>query len=262
MSAAAAGDPYADAELAALYDLFYGDYADDLAMYESFARRGDTASLELGAGSGRVALHLARAGLDVVALDGAAAMLDRLRASSGDLSLAQHLRVIEGDMRAFELNERFDLVFCAANTFQHLLTTEDQLAVLRCIAAHLTPDGVFVAKLDSLAAVNWSASDAPLRLAGTRVDPATGEMVMRLAARAAIAAMLRTHTTQIYDRIADDGTVRRRVFEYELKYTPPDELALLGSAAGMKLLHLYGDHDLSPYGEDSDSMIFVAGLEG
>ena len=48
-------DAYADDEAAALYDLAYGDYDEDLSLYEEFARRGETPALELGAGSGRVA---------------------------------------------------------------------------------------------------------------------------------------------------------------------------------------------------------------
>jgi SAM-dependent methyltransferase len=255
-------EPYADTELAALYDLFYADYADDLAMYESFARRGEPPALELGTGTGRVALHLARAELAVVALDGAPPMLDRLRSLSPGAGVSERIQATEGDMRAFELNQRFDLILCAANTFQHLLTTEDQLSALRCIGAHLTPGGAFVAKLESPGAVEWDAGEATLRLAATRTDPDTGETVMRFAARSATASAMRTRTTQLYDRIAHDGRVRRRVIEYELKYTPPDELALLMSHAGLRLMHMYGDYDLSPYADDSDSMIVVAGLEG
>jgi SAM-dependent methyltransferase len=253
--------PYDDAELAALYDLFYADYHEDIAMYESFARRGDTPSLELGIGTGRVALRLARAGLDVVGVDGSPHMLARLRtALDAEPAIAKRIRDVEADMRDFNLGERFDLVFCAANTFQHLLTTESQVATLRCVAAHLTAGGVFVTKLRSPADIDWGASGGDLQQQESKRDPATGEMIMRFASHVAVPATVCVRNTRIYDRIAADGTVRRRVMEYTLKYMAADELRLVLNAAGLRLTHLYGGHDLSPFTEDSDSMIAVGGL--
>jgi SAM-dependent methyltransferase len=254
--------PYADDEHAALYDLFYSDYDDDLALYDNFARRGETASLEIGVGTGRVALHLAQQELDVCGLDSSPAMLRRLAAKLAERGLSKRVRAVEGDVRSFELAEHFDLIFCAANTFQHLTTTDDQVAALGSCAKHLTPGGVFVAKLDSPSNVDWSEDVAGLRLSGARVDPASGETVMRFTARQAHASTMTTDVTQLYDRIGRDGTVRRHAIEYSLKYMTPDELALLLQRAGLRLLQMYGDHELSPFDAASDSMIFVAGLEG
>jgi SAM-dependent methyltransferase len=255
-----AAGPYDDARLAALYDLFYGDYDDDVALYESFARRGETPVLELGIGSGRVALRLARAGIDVVGIDSSPHMLARLRAAlDAEPPVAKRVRALQADLRDFSVGERFDLVFCAANTFQHLLTTDDQVATLRCIAAHLSDGGIFVTKLQSPRAVDWGAEGGGLQLQPSKLDPATGEIVMRFAARLALPASMCVRNTRIYDRIAADGSVRRSVMEYTLKYMTADELRLVLDAAGMRLLHLYGDHDLSPFTEDSDSMIIVGG---
>jgi hypothetical protein len=127
---------------------------------------------------------------------------------------------------------------------------------------HLTPGGVFVAKLQAPGSVDWNEGAAGVELSGTRIDPETGEAVMRMTARRAFAGTLMTDVTHIYDRIGRDGTIRRKVIDYTLKYMTPDELTLLLSRAGMRLLHLYGDHDLSPFDAASDSMIFVAGTEG
>ena len=79
-------EEYADDDAAALYDLQYDDWDEDLALYEQFAQRGDTPSLELCVGTGRVALHLARAGRRVVGIDASPQMLARLRAPEEDVS--------------------------------------------------------------------------------------------------------------------------------------------------------------------------------
>jgi SAM-dependent methyltransferase len=253
--------PYADDELAELYDLFFSDYVDDVPMYEQFARRGETPSLELGVGGGRVALHLARAGLDVVGVDLAGPMMRVLRRKiAAEPSLERHLRVVEGDMRDFDLGERFDHVYCAANTFQHLLTTDEQVAALRCVARHLAPGGVFVAELRAIGAIDWGATQGMLRLRDTRVHAPTGESVSRFEAWNAAANRLQTMATWVYDRVAADGTVRRRSFEVTLRITGRDEMTLLLQRAGLSVRNVYGGFDLSHFDDDSVSMVVVAGL--
>ena len=184
-------------------------------------------------------------------------MLRRLQQQI-DATIAARVRVVEADMRSFDLGERFDVIHCAANTFQHMLTTEDQLAVLRCVEKHLSSAGVFVAKLSSVASVDWGASDGALRLRQTRIDPETGERVMRFDGARADANRLVLHRTMIYDRTLNDGNVRRRAADVSLRYVTPSEMALLLEQAGLRLAQVYGDYDLSPFEEDSDSMIAVA----
>lgn len=261
----AAHDPYADDELAALYDLDCAGYDDDLDMYAQFAARGDGSVLELGAGTGRVALQLARtqytarAGHRVTALDASAAMLARLESRLDDTTPGR-VEAVRGDMRTFSLGARFGLICCPLFGFEHLLTTDEQLSALRCVAAHLSPGGVFVAELRTLGAIDWSQTgEAPLVHAWTRADPATGDTVTKLASLRASPAGQTTTATMIFDRApSGGGPLRRRQFDVTLRVTPRAELALLLDAAGLRLAQTYGGADLSPYGDGSDSMIAVA----
>ena len=142
-------DEYADEELAALYDLQYAGWTDDLPLYESFAQRGELPSLELMVGTGRVALHLARNGHRVVGIDNSLSMLARLEAQL-DRETAQRIRLVEADVRDFDLGgEKFDLIYCALCSLELLHAPADQAATLRCVAKHLAPGGVFVAELRS-----------------------------------------------------------------------------------------------------------------
>ena len=255
-------DAYDDDEAAALYDLVYETYDEDLSLYEEFARRGETPALELGAGTGRVALHLARAGLEVVALDSSSRMLARLEAAL-DAGTRPRVRTVEADMRAFDLGgETFDLVYCALDTFEHLLTPDDQLATLRCVARHLSKGGVFVAELRSLTAVDWSDEPTPLRLEWVRPDPAGGGTVAKLSSVEVSRARQLTTSTLIFDRTAADGVVRRRTLEVTLRVTGRFEMELLLGRAGLEPAALYGGTDLSPFTDASDTMVIVAKLEG
>lgn len=254
-------DPYSDDEIAGLYDLDHAPLEEDLALYEQFARRGETPCLELGVGTGRVALPLVGQGIRVVGLDASPFMLARLR-SSLDADAASRMRLVDGDMRDFDLGERFDLVYCALNTFEHLLSTEDQLATLRCVARHLTPGGLFVFQLRPLTAIDWTEPQTPLQLDWLRLDPRTGEPITKLASRSVAAARQLVIDTLIFDRTTADGSVRRRVLEVTLRLTGRFEMELLLTAAGLRLAALYGDSDLSPFDDASDTMIVVAEQEG
>lgn len=250
--------PYADAEIAALYDLSWFDYDDDVNMYAQFAMRGDGRALELMAGSGRVALRLAREGVRVTCLDSAPAMLARLRDRLDDAT-RDRVRILEADVRDFDLGEAYDFIFCALISFEHLLTDGDALAALRCAGRHLAPGGVFVLELRTLASVDWSGETVPLRIEWTRADPETSDTVMKMSSVSASQSTQTTTTTLIHDRTpADGGTVRRRSFDATLRVWGRFEFEALLERAGLRLAQVYGDYDLSPLADGSDRMIVVA----
>jgi len=255
-------DIYSTDDLAQLYDTAWGGSEFDVAMYEQFARRGETPSLELGVGSGRVALALARAGLDVVGIDAALPMLARAEAAL-DPATAPRVRLVEADMRDFDLGgERFDLVYCAGNSFQHLLTTADQLAALACVERHLAPGGLYVMQVRAPRTIDWGAERTPLYLRWTRPLPGSADQLMRFDSTTVAAAEQTATTQHIFDRVSPAGAVSRRVIEYTLRYTGLPELALLLERAGLRLASAYGDTDLSPYTDESDTMVIVAEREG
>ncbi len=252
-------DEYADAEAAALYDLEYDGWTDDLPLYEAFARRGESPSLELMVGTGRVALHLARAGHHVVAVDNAPAMLARLESRLDD-DTRPLVRIVDADVRALDLGERFDLVYVALCSLEILHGADDQLAVLRAVAKHLAPGGVFVTEIRSLTAIDWSQEPSALRHEWTRSDPVTGERVTKLQSVSSARARQTTLDTLIFDRLAADGTVRRRILEVALRAYGRFEFELLLNTAGLRVTNIYGGPDLSPYDDASDTLFVVAEL--
>jgi hypothetical protein len=109
--------------------------------------------------------------------------------------------------------------------------------------------------------ISWEEADwAPLQLNWTRVDPETGDVIMKMAVEQPDPARMVRRLTYVYDRVSGDGGVRRSVFTTELRHSTQAELALLLQQAGMRVTHVYGDYDLSPVGF-GDDLIFVARLE-
>lgn len=98
--------------------------------------------LEIGTGSGRVAVSLAKAGFDVVGIDIEKAMLEIAEGKRDALTPKdkRRLDLVQADARNFAFNEKFDLIIIPLNTFNHFLTLEDQVAVLKCIKDHLNPE--------------------------------------------------------------------------------------------------------------------------
>lgn len=245
----------ADPDLPELLDLDYGDFAADLPLYEDLARACDGPLLELGAGTGRVALHLARAGHEVWGTDVSEAALARARCQAG----SERLRLVHADMRDFDLGRAFELVFAAFGTFHHLLTADDQLACLRCVARHLTPGGRFVCDLRPLLAAEWaSGATVPLLHDWTRVLPRTGETVTKLRSVRVDRARQLQREEHCYDRLLADGSLRRTAAHVDLRFTSRYEMEGLLAAAGLRLEQFYGGYELSPFDDESELMITFA----
>lgn len=245
-------------DLPLLRDLDFGDFAEDLSFYDNLARRSKGSILELGVGTGRVAIPLAEQGRDVWGIDASKAMLDRARTKASPEATAR-LHLEQGDMRDFHIDHEFELIFAAYGTFPYLLTQEDQAACLACVNKHLTPGGLFVCDLRPLHHDPWDPGDSvPLLHDWTRTLPGSGETVtMTRAVRNDAARQLR-HQTNFYDLIDGSGNVRRVIEEVDLRFTTRYEMRGLLRDAGLELEHMYGDYDLAPFDEASEYMITVA----
>jgi SAM-dependent methyltransferase len=120
----------------------------DAPFYRDLARRSGGEVLEIGVGTGRVALQLVESGLQVTGLDASAAMLAIAAEKAGTTGLAERLHLELADMRVFDLAaQRFGLVVVPFRGFQSLLTPDDQLAALACFRRHLRPDGILALHL-------------------------------------------------------------------------------------------------------------------
>lgn len=131
------------------YASTYASRIDDVAYYADLAVRTGGRVLEYGVGNGRVAIPIARHGLEVVGVDHSAPMLADLRARlrAEPPEVQDRVRVVRGDMRRVRLERRFDLVIAAFNTVLHLYARQDVERFLARVRAHLAPGGRFVMDL-------------------------------------------------------------------------------------------------------------------
>ena len=249
--------------IADYYDLDLAGYEEDVGIYENLGRRHDLPVLELGVGTGRVAIPLLRAGLNVVGIDHSEAMLAVARRKVKALrpqSLAASLRLLKEDMRDFDLGQSFGLIFCALGGLLHLRSQEDQVRALECARRHLAPDGLLVIDLPALQPQEWEPGVQPLTLDWTRRDTARDVLVSKFRSCQADPARQVQHVTHIYEEWGREGSSRRRLVTFELRSIHRHEMELLLGRAGLQMRDLYGTYDLSPYDLHAPRMIFVAGL--
>lgn len=129
-----------------LYDSSFRERREDVDFFLKEALRAEGGVLELGAGSGRVTIPLARSGVRVTAVDLSPAMLARLesRLSEESPEVQERVTVLQADMTKLDLESRFALILGTFNVIAHLRTREDLHAFFDVAVKHLAPGGRLV----------------------------------------------------------------------------------------------------------------------
>lgn len=253
-----------DRLLARYYDLEYRDYSDDLDFYAQLAEWTDPAHdgavLELGCGTGRVAMALAAAGFNVTAVDASLGMLELCERNAERRGVRERIVPVRLDMR--ELyglpSERYRLAVCALNTFSYLPSTTDQLRVLQGVRPLLGSDGLLVLDLTPPWPEYLLPNDGQVIHQGSFKDETTGSVLHKLVTGTLDYSAQLHHVTLLYDLELADGSLTRLSESAIFRWTGRFEMELLLRQAGFTVEHLYGDYDLGDFGEDSTRMIFIA----
>lgn len=243
-----------------LYDLMHAEQVDDLRFLEDLAGSiGDAPhALELGCGTGRLLVPMLDAGARVVGLDRDAAML---RVAEGRLALyGERVRLVEADMRQFDLGEQFDLAVVGLNTFMHLMTQADQLACLATLRRHVRPAGVLLLDLANPHVVLQETPQSVVQHRFTRPAPLDPSTAITLCSSTTIgAAEQLTRTVLFFEEVGDAGRrIQRTTAEVLLRLIYRFELELLLARTGFAVRRLYGDYHSGPYEDGSERLICVA----
>ena len=249
---------------AAVYDARVVAPPGDVDFYAGLAAKSHADGhpvLELACGTGRVAIPVARHGIRVVGLDASTEMLALAREKSAGMGT---VRWVDGDMRNFELPERFGLAFIPFRSFQHLLTIEDQLSCLRCIGRHLVPCGLLAVNIfnpDIVVMGQWLGA----KLGGLqrrRDDyrhPRTGRIAKGWETRIYRTAQQEVESTFLDEELDDEGVVVSRVYrDLRLRYTFRFEMEHLLVRAGFEVEALYGDFFGGEFRDTSPEMVWLA----
>ncbi len=246
--------------IAPFYDLDFEDYDDDAAFYARLAAYHGRRVLELGSGTGRIAIPLATEGLDVVGVDVSQQMLVEAGAMLEDATRA--LGSIEGtatfvleDMRTMDLGQQFDLVCVPLGGFQHLETLDDLVAGMECLTRHLAPGGIAVVDVEAPHADDWETAPQPLVEHWTK--PWGDGQVTKLVTIEPRPSEGTRDITWHFDVADAEGLLRRTTAMFTLRVMTPAELDLAGRVAGLRVAGMFGGYDFTPFTEGSPRLIVL-----
>jgi SAM-dependent methyltransferase len=233
-----------DRDLAEVYDVVYAAASEPSVLEPQVGLLADLAhggrALELGIGTGRVALPLRHRGVAVEGIELSEPMAEQLRAKPG----GQDVPVTIGDMTTTRVTGTFTLVYVVANTIMNVTTQDEQAAVMMNAAAHLEEGGRFLIALvvPQLRKFPLGENARVFTLQPTHIgietldDPAS-------------------QVVSSHHWMDVDGRLVKHSAPY--RYVWPSELDLMARLAGFRLAHRWAGWDRSPFTSDSESHVSV-----
>jgi hypothetical protein len=236
-------DDHFGEEIAARYDDDTSDLSTPQAVdpiVEFIAElAGDGAALELGIGTGRIAVPLARRGVPVHGIELSSAMVERLRAKPG----AEEIGVTLGDFASTRVDGAFRVAYLVFNTIMNLTTQDEQVACFRNVAAHLEPGGSFVVEVQvpDLQRLPFGETFRLFEVAERHLGVDEYELVGQ--------GLVSHHFNR-----RGDGWERVSV---PFRYVWPAELDLMARLAGMRLAGRWAGWRREPFTATSESHVSV-----
>jgi len=228
------------------------------SIYKELALQSGGKALELGVGTARVAISLARIGVTVSGIDNSVHMLRVAREKLAKESKAVRRRVTlkRGDMKGFELKQSFSFIYIPASTFGHNIAVEDQRRTLECVCKHLEKSGSFAFDLEKVPPGKpeaWWWID--------RKEIEGGKMVVRSVFTRRDMAKRKCSLDLFFD-VYKKGKLLERYHEYgEAAMISKDGIIGLLEETGFNVVCVYGDFDKSEYWEGSSKTVLVTKRE-
>ena len=234
---------YFDGRIAETYDAFSADMFEPGVVEPAVSfladLAGDGAALELGIGTGRLALPLSRRGVPVHGIELSPAMVAQLRAKPG----ADDIGVTIGDFATATVDRTFRVAYLAFNTIMNLTTQDEQVTCFRNVAAHLESGGTFVIEVGVPALQRLPPGEtfraftvSPTRLGFDEYDIAT--------------QILFSHHYWVVDG-------QLEIFSAPYRYVWPSELDLMARLAGMTLVERWSGWTREPFTSESTTHVSV-----
>jgi SAM-dependent methyltransferase len=200
---------------------------------------GRGAALELGIGTGRIALPLTQRGVRVHGIDLSAAMVARLRAKPG----AEHIGVTIGDFATTRVDGAFSVAYLVFNTIMNLTTQDEQIACFQNVAAQLAPGGCFVIEVGVPALQRLPPGETvrAFDVSATRLGFDEYDVVSQ--------GLISHHYSVV------EGTLE--VHSVPFRYVWPSELDVMARLAGMTLRERWGGWKREPFTSDSTKHVSV-----
>ena len=245
------------------YDVFYEAAPEgELEFYLNAIDRVGGSVLELGVGTGRLAIPAAAMGHDVTGVDLNYPMLERCRQKSGQAPLAGNLCLIEADISELDLEKRdFDLVIIPAHTLA-LVTDEDrQLETLKRCAGHMADDATLIFNLFHPSPDLLQGDSGETFLLGVVEEGSGGKRHVLTGTNDFDTFRQLNRCIQTIETVDSRGVViDREELLVLFRYLYHDQVLEMLEGAGLRAIEVFGDFDGSALTDESEEMIYVCRL--
>ncbi len=234
----------------------------DRDFFVQYCRAAKGKILELGCGTGRIMIPVAEAGCQITGLDLSEYMLARCRKKISDLDgeVQERIRILQGNMVDFHIDDIFHTVLIPFRALHHLIDFNDQLSCLKSINKHLKKNGRLVFDLFQ---PNLNYITRPIT--GEEIEDVPeyelpdGRKLRRTHRLTAHHRAEQYNDVEMIFYLTDrEGCTERLVQAFPMRYFFRYEVIHLLTLCGFKVIELFGDFDKSPLIDDSPEMIFVA----
>lgn len=241
-------------DLPLLYHAHHKSYREDLPFWSALAQQGGSPILELGCGTGRVTIPLARAGYQVFGLDHDPGMLALLQGQLAD-EPNPRVHLIQGNMINFDLDTRFRVIISPCNTFS-TLDPSARRATLINVQRHLTPRGIFAVSVPNPALLAAMEPTGEAMVESILDHPVSRNplQVSSLWEREEHRVTVHWH----YDHLLPDGQVERQSTSTSHTMTPAASYLDEMMETGLSIEATYGDFHRAAYTPETPFLIIIA----
>jgi SAM-dependent methyltransferase len=243
---------------ARLYDLMFPGGGPAVDFYRTEAHRQGGRVLEIACGTGNKLIPIASDGPSCVGLDLSSDMLAEAQRKADERGAV--VDWVQGDMREFDLGRTFDFVFITANSLLHLHDSEDLVSCFRSVRRHLAPGARFVFDVFNPSVRLLAEADGVRRTRKSLsfVDPDRGNVSVDVAETYDAPAQVTRGTWYLSTGSEPDFVVA----PLEIRSIFPQELLLLVSLGGLRLVERFGDWSGQPLAVDSPLQLCICESAG
>ena len=245
---------------AEIYDQVYSDVFEDIHFYKNLAYRTNDKILEIGCGTGRITIPIAKDGHKVVGIDISESMLAILKnkIKNSILDISCH----KMDMKNINIKGNFSLVIIPFNGFQSMLDISDQYECLSSIRAHMHSDSNLVLDMFPPSLNMFDQNPQTWYQVKEIISADSSESIMVKHSSKYLLESQLIHTKLMIEEIINCEIVKTVYKDFSLRYTNRYESEYLFKHTGFKIENLYGNFNLDKFDENSDKMIWILKPQG
>jgi len=225
----------------------------DYEFYKRWAQKVQGPVLELCSGTGRLTIPIKKSGVNIVGLDITKSMISRAKEKARAIQL--DIDFIEGDMRSFDLQERFSLIFIPFNSIQNTYSVIDVESIFERVKHHLNRDGLFIIDIFN-PSIQFMVKSEETYIEQYRFKKTDGtEVVISEKGKYDSAAQI----NRVKWKYEFDG--KEYIDKLDMRCYYPLEMDALINYNGFEIVAKFGDYDENPFDSESKKQIFICKLK-